>query len=488
LPKRKIVYLNSMLRKPFAHFSVALFLSVFQSIGIFAQLPYTEELYATRSELDINYGSATNYAGNEVQLFVDLYKPVGDANLHRPLIVLVHGGAWIGGNRNDNDIQNLAPHFASRGFVVASISYRLGFHPSPAGGSNTFTCTAVTNEANCVYPADSNEVVRAIYRGMQDVKGAIRFMKGRAELDSVCQENVYLAGVSAGGFNSLAAAFLDVPSEKPASAYALSNAPGPSATLNYCHAFFNSTGAPINRSRPDLGSIDGTIALNGQDAKVKGVANFFGATLGNLFLSSDGAAPLLYLFHQTSDVVVNCSTAPILSDMSYNCLDPFGFLGCTHIWNMPRSSGSCTLNAWATSSLNANEVFNAIVDNGSPNCLQDPAGHSILAPSIRVDEISTFFAQRINDTENTSCQSLLNISPSAEKNLHILYSEGSLQVICAQNVIDCSSYDLSGRRIHLNESWENQTLSIPINALNKGSYFSIITFSNGEKRLIRWNV
>ncbi len=453
-----------------------------------SQSAYTSEQYSYRTEFDIPYGTSINYAGNPVELYLNLYKPVGDQNIHRPLIVLIHGGAWIAGNRNDNDIQLLAPHFVSRGYVVASVSYRLGFHPNPNGGSNTATCTAVTLEGNCVYPADTNEVIRAIYRGMQDVKGAIRFLKGRANLDSVCTENVYLSGVSAGGFNALATAFLDSPNEKPYSAGVLSDAPGPSNSLAYCHDYFNSAGSSISRTRPDLGDIEGTIALNGHTSQVKGIANFYGGMLGNLFEQSVGEEPLLYLFHQTTDVVVDCNTTPIMASLSYNCLDPFGFLGCAHVWNMPWASGSCSIAQKAANVSNPLTVFNAIVQNGSPNCLQDPAGHSILGASARVSEIAEFFSDRIVAIEQSNCdEPLLSTSAYlAEIRVFPNPADNFIQISSPKTIQSIQTRDSQGRLMQLEVEYSSKQVKLNTSELALGWYFSQILLNDGSSWFVRW--
>lgn len=60
-------------------------------------------------------------AGAE-DLRLDLYRPDGD---HSPLpgVVMIHGGSWQGGSRKD--FPSLNRYLASRGYLVAAISYRL---------------------------------------------------------------------------------------------------------------------------------------------------------------------------------------------------------------------------------------------------------------------------------------------------------------------------------------------------------------------------
>lgn len=458
--------------------------------GSYAQLPYTEVQYDYRVETAIYYGTSINYAGNPVDLYLDLYKPVGDANTSRPMIIIAFGGAWIGGARNSTDVTMLAPWFARRGYVVAGVDYRLGFHPSTGSGSNTVTCVAITREANCAYPADTNEMIRALYRGMQDIKGAIRFMKARSVEDSTCSENVYLAGVSAGGFNVLAAAFMDDEAEKPYSAGELPDAAGNASNpLSYCHGYFNHDTAVISRSRPDLGSIQGTIALNGHSAEIKGVANFIGGMMQDLFALSPSTPPLLYFHHQTSDLVVSCGYSPLLSSLSYNCLDPFGFLGCAHVWHTPRAFGSCGIKTLLETKQYPIGYLENIVNNGGANCLQDPPGHSVLNPQQRVGEIAAFFAPRIAETEAQSCSHITNmfrpISPGYR--LYPVPAGNRLMLHTPKPATHIHVYDISGRRCPaaVVATGTNEA-GLDISALPGGMYHIRWKYADGETGTARF--
>lgn len=272
----------------------------------FAQ-PFTQPQYAWRVETDQVYGVAQNYAGIQDTLSLDLYKPVGDDNLRRPLIVLVHGGAWIGGCKEN--MRWLAEAMAARGYVTASINYRKGWHkddyvPNPVN-------PAVLAGINCLYAADSSEVLRAIYRGMQDVKGAIRWLKARSLLDSTCNQSVLVAGESVGAFLALTVGLLDRPEEKPDACYALNTLPPPGDNLSNCYDLNcitqNITPLGAALERPDLGSIEGELNLNGYDARVKGILSLYGvvpyeALTKNWLQGPD--TPAVYFYHQLCDGVV----------------------------------------------------------------------------------------------------------------------------------------------------------------------------------------
>ena len=459
------------------------------SNGLKAQSTYTEIQYDYWVDSSVYYGTALNYAGNPVDLYMDIYKPLGDENRYRPVVVMAFGGAWIGGNKRSYDITTIAPWFVQRGYVVAAIDYRLGFHPSTGAGSNYLTCPAVTQESNCVYPADSNEVIRAIFRGMQDVKGAVRFMKGRNAEDSTCVENVFVAGVSAGGFNALAAAFLDDDSEKPAAAFDLEDAAGPPLTLNYCHDYQNLLGASISLARPDLGSIEGDIALNGYTSEVKGVANFIGGMLRDYFVVENGESPLVYLHHQTSDLVVDCNRSPILSSLSYTCLDPFGFLGCNHIWNMPRASGSCNIQTWLQSNNYNITHLETISQTGGPNCLQDPPGHSVVNPQLRVEEIAGFFSSHVVENQANGCDLVTVANPFAPKRFKLFPNPADdfIHVITKSELspLVIKIYDLEGRLLIHIPAKSNLQGRYTVQELPCGTYLFEITENQSQPEFHR---
>ena len=77
-----------------------------------AGLPFT-----VRS--DLVYGSVDGQP-----LALDAWLP-DDGRTDRPLVVVVHGGGWIGGDKADQHRQAIATTLAQDGFVVASVNYSL---------------------------------------------------------------------------------------------------------------------------------------------------------------------------------------------------------------------------------------------------------------------------------------------------------------------------------------------------------------------------
>ena len=58
------------------------------STTLFGQDYVTPDQFAFRVDSDLVYGVATDYLGNPATLSLDLYKPLGDADPARPLLVL----------------------------------------------------------------------------------------------------------------------------------------------------------------------------------------------------------------------------------------------------------------------------------------------------------------------------------------------------------------------------------------------------------------
>lgn len=103
------------------------------------------------------------YGEREMQL--DLWKPKA-ASQPLPAIVCIHGGGWFQGDRNS--MANLAQALAAKGYVTATISYRL------------------SGEAK--FPA-----------AIQDCKAAVRFLRANAVKFGIQSDAIGVTGLSAGG-------------------------------------------------------------------------------------------------------------------------------------------------------------------------------------------------------------------------------------------------------------------------------------------------
>ena len=144
------------------------------------------------------YGANTGSSGSNVELDMDIYRPAGDVELNRPVVILAHGGFFLAGSNDGVDVVPLCEDLARMGYVAASISYRLGI-------DNVFDLETSLQEA--------------VLRGVHDAKAAVRFFRrSHAEEGNpwgIDPSRIVLGGSSAGAFIALHAAYIDDLSEVP---------------------------------------------------------------------------------------------------------------------------------------------------------------------------------------------------------------------------------------------------------------------------------
>jgi len=229
---------------------------------------YVDEIFPNiTTTSDIQYGANLNLNGSNVNLLLDLYEPTGDAETNRPVIIFIHGGSFVGGSKTGNDVVPLAQAFAKRGFVTASISYRLGILLSGDIEKNA---------------------TEAVMRATQDTRAAVRFFRKSVDTEgnpyNIDDTKIFLAGVSAGGFNALHLAYLDEASEIP---------------------------AIVDQNTPGLsGGIEGESGSAGYSSLATAIVNIAGA-LGDVNWMQAGDTPVLSL-HGDQD-----GTVPFGTDLIY---------------------------------------------------------------------------------------------------------------------------------------------------------------------------
>ena len=74
---------------------------------------------------DVNYSDIFNDNFHKM----DIYMPSGDTEVNRPLIIFIHGGSYIGGDKSGPDCVDFCETFAKKGYVTASVNYRLASDP-----------------------------------------------------------------------------------------------------------------------------------------------------------------------------------------------------------------------------------------------------------------------------------------------------------------------------------------------------------------------
>ncbi len=287
---------------------------------------------------DVPFGIATDFNGNTDSLKMDIYSPICDDETHtarRPLLICIYGGGFIAGTRKDQSIVENSIAFAKRGYITAAIDYRLGY----VFDEDPWDCSI--DNYSCLFATDNDEWARAYYRGVQDGKGALRYLINRNAEWRIDTNNVFVMGESAGAIVALGVGLLDTISERPSATYAMPDAPAPNALMQDCLPQ-TYTGEPI--ARPDLGSIDGNIEPTTIQYTIKGVGNIFGAMFSDLLKNTTSEVkPVIYSFHQPCDLLVPIDSADIYWGLTWCMTNGYG---CYGFANTPKVYGSRTISDW----------------------------------------------------------------------------------------------------------------------------------------------
>ncbi|MGH9078651.1 MAG: carboxylesterase family protein [Acidimicrobiales bacterium] len=148
------------------------------------------------SEFAVQYSSAPDANGVISPLFMDIFVPPGAAATPRPTIVEIHGGAFVGGSRTDEDWD--AQQCALYGYVGVTIDYRLA-SLADAGNANAPALTAAAT---------------------LDAQQSVRFLKANSAAYGVDPTRIAMLGNSAGGALALASAVAaHIPYTGPLSSY-----------------------------------------------------------------------------------------------------------------------------------------------------------------------------------------------------------------------------------------------------------------------------
>lgn len=286
-------------------FSLLLFTVFFNT---FAQHPscdgnrYMNYAFAAiDSTIGVQFGH--NFTLNNVSqnLLMDIYQPNADPAPKRPLIIYVHGGGFVQGTRQEGLGYCLV--FAYKGFVTATIDYRLIDVPLAS--------------------ADSTTIATGLIQAISDAKAAIRFFvedAATANIYKIDTNYIFIAGGSAGGIIASQVAYLDTTDNIP--------------------TYFSNLLATN-------GGFTGNSSTNtSYTTPIKGVVNYSGAMWRKEWMSV--GEPPIFSAHDNFDTIVPCNYG--LSKAFYPTYTfPFYLIG------------SCAMQQEA----NAKGIYNQIFINNS---------------------------------------------------------------------------------------------------------------------------
>ncbi len=242
-----------------------LFVLLSLTISGFSQIPYNHRysspifneieisydvVYGNAPALSFPYFNENNTTPQD--LLMDIYIPAGDTLEYKPALVCTHSGAFVSGTKSAEDMVAFCDSMAHRGYVTVSIDYRLGMN---------------------VFSAESS--TRAVYRGVQDGRSAIRFLKENAEVYGIDTNNIYMLGSSAGAYVGLHNIYMDTEDERPPETY----------------------------NSPDLGCLD----CSGNDfehsGRAVGLISLWGALQDTALIFQEDTIPI-FVAHGTADATV----------------------------------------------------------------------------------------------------------------------------------------------------------------------------------------
>jgi hypothetical protein len=188
--------------------------AMLMAVASFAQVKYVDPIYdASTVTVTKNVQYATHISILPVlsggspapeNLTMDVYRSTGNNDAAKPLVIFLHTGNFLPrygnngptGARDDSATAAFCNKLAQRGYVVASISYRLGWNP-------------VSPDEN----VRRETIINAAYRGVQDLAAAVRFFKKDVKVGgntyAIDTTKIAVGGQGTGGYVTLAYATLD---------------------------------------------------------------------------------------------------------------------------------------------------------------------------------------------------------------------------------------------------------------------------------------
>ncbi|NQX88682.1 MAG: carboxylesterase family protein [Halioglobus sp.] len=243
--------------------------------SVVRNVPFSTPNYTYTVQSDIVYGQGEVGGGGSFKaLKLDLYlpdiPPPANADNKLPLMVMIHGGGFSGGSKNNGNIRNNAPKYAERGWLVASINYRLiGDNPVPSSRVQAFY--------DAVGGANAPAQFRAAIASVDDALMAIDFLHARNDIYAPWTT---LWGTSAGAITSI--------------------------ITGYCLDDWGITRPPVAMVIDQAGGL-------------------FGCNIGNPFDDATGSDPVLMVIHGTNDNTVPFSQATALQNFAITADLPLDF-------------------------------------------------------------------------------------------------------------------------------------------------------------------
>lgn len=253
--------------------------------NVVRNVPFAIPNYSYTVQSNIVYGQGEVGGGGSFKaLELDLYIPdvptAANAENKLPLMVMIHGGGFSSGSKTNGNIRNNAPKYAERGWLVASINYRLiGDNPVPSSRVKPFY--------DAVGGANAPAQIRAAIASADDALTALDFLQARSD---VYRPWTTLWGTSAGAITSI--------------------------ITGYC---LDDWGI----SRPPVAMV------------IDQAGGLYGCNIGTPFDDPAGSDPVLMVIHGTNDGIVPFSQATALQNFATDAGLPLDFQAVVNGGHVP---------------------------------------------------------------------------------------------------------------------------------------------------------
>ena len=200
---------------------------------------------------------------------MDVYTPIGDTVSNRPVIIYLHGGAFMTGDKSAADCIDFCTSFAKKGYVAISANYRLATNPF-------------------FFTFFQDVQYRTLLQAIADIKAAIRYVRkdyANGNLLGIDPDVIFVGGYSAGAVLSIHLAYVDNISDLPTSPVDV-------------QALVSDIG----------GTLEGDSGNNGYSSNVSAIVSFTGGINDLSFI--DPTDEPIVLVHGTNDNIVNYNCGP----------------------------------------------------------------------------------------------------------------------------------------------------------------------------------
>lgn len=171
-----------------------------------------ESFYTVIKDENITYADGLSHDTVSTHTFampltLDIYYP-DNQSVTRPVYMFIHGGGFEGGSKSSPQIVDMAHYYASRGWVFASIEYRL---LKNLGTIHTGIAPQEWVEFIQKNARSYQEAMKGItmYAAQRDAKAALRWIVANADRYKIHTDYITVGGGSAGAITAIALGISD---------------------------------------------------------------------------------------------------------------------------------------------------------------------------------------------------------------------------------------------------------------------------------------